>query len=416
MDYLSSSIIEQLNNFLKEHKTVSFNTTQLYSDFFKPLNIFYPANGSEVGACLKQPCNRSRLWAKVEKIKNRYYYQYEEKINLSLTGYHKVKNILYFENKENIPFYYDFATQTMNIPVKKIYSLWYIDSKIRSIYNYATPKNSNFFMKEWIFSYPELWDRNERKTLCIEFDCPAGYINYLKTNHLYISQDSYNSFRVFSVLPDKKRILTTNWSYVIDRLTPVNKEYLFAHPILFSLIHKMFIIDAKNFMIESSPYVCTIDIISYCSELKAEDNNFTMLNSNRGLAYNKNLLSEIYNSKKNEILATKLQVINAINHFQISDYEVIVPQNLTDLQNEGKQQNNCVGYYYNNSIARGENYIYFLRKKINPNESYMTCRFNINRKATVEKYYKNNRCVINKEELEILKQIDEKIRQILSMK
>lgn len=178
----------------------------------------------------------------------------------------------------------------------------------------------------------------------------------------------------------------------------------------------MFIIDAKNFMIESSPYICTIDIISYCSELKAEDNNFTMLNSNRGLAYNKNLLSEIYNSKKNEILATKLQVINAINHFQISDYEVIVPQNLTDLQNEGKQQNNCVGYHYNNSIARGENYIYFLRKKINPDESYMTCRFNINRKATVERYYKNNRCVTNKEELEILKQIDEKIRQILSMK
>lgn len=415
MYYLNSNIIEQLNNFLKEHKTVSFNTTQLYSDFFKPLNIFYPANGSEVGACLKQPCNSSRLWAKVEKIKNRYYYQYEEKINLSLTGYHKVKNILYFENKENIPFYYDFATQTMNIPAKKIYSLWYINSKIRSIYNYATLKNSNFFMKEWIFSYPELWDRNERKTLCIEFDCPAGYINYLKTNHLYISQDSYNSFRVFSVLPDKKRILTTNWSYVIDRLTPVNKEYLFAHPILFSLIHKMFIIDAKNFMIESSPYVCTIDIISYCSELKAEDNNFTMLNSNRGLAYNKNLLSEIYNSKKNEILATKLQVINAINHFQISDYEVIVPQNLTDLQNEGKQQNNCVGYYYNNSIMRGENYIYFLRKKINPNDSYMTCRFNVYNKATTERYYKNNRYVNNKKELEILKQIDEKIRQILSI-
>lgn len=297
MNYLSSSIIEQLNNFLKEHKTVSFNTTQLYSDFFKPLNIYYPANVSEVCACLKQPCNSSRLWAKVEKIKNRYYYQYEEKICLTLTGYHKVKNILYFENKENILFYYDFAAQTTNISTEKIYSLWYIDSKIKNIYQYVTPKNSKFSMKEWIFSYPELWDSNERTTLCIEFDCPAGYINYLKTNNLYISQDSYNSFRVFSVLSDKKRILATNWSYVIDRLTPVNKEYLFAHPILFSLIHKMFIIDAKNFMIESSPYACTIDIISYCSELKAEDNNFTMLNSNRGLAYNKNLLSEIYNSK-----------------------------------------------------------------------------------------------------------------------
>ena len=63
----------------------------------------------------------------------------------------------------------------------------------------------------------------------------------------------------------------------------------------------------------------------------------------------------------------------------------------------------------------GRNYIYFLRKKVNPNKSYMTCRFNVQNKATIEYFYTNNRTVNNKEEIKILKQIDEKIKQILSI-
>lgn len=413
--YLHSEIIKQLNAFLKEHKDASFTSTQLYSNFFKTLtNRRYtlPCDVTSVTASLKQPENKRRLSMKVEKIKNRYYYQYEEKITLTITGYKKNKNILYFENKENIIFYYDFAVQKTNIPVSKIYSLTFIDLTVNNVYECVTEHS----IKEWIFSYPDLWEKNDvMDTLRIKFDCPAGYINFLKTNRLYISQKSYDFFKMCSFFPDNKQILAKNWMNVIKGMDSIKQDYLFAHPVLFSLMQKMVIINAKNFEINFSLLNKIKSIINYCIVLEAEENDFNILNPNRGLNYNENSLIEVYENKKNRILASNLQKINSINHYQIADYEIVIPQDINDLNIESKQQNNCVNYYYNKSIIAGENYIYFLRRKTSPNESYMTCRFDVQSKATIEYFYKNNRWVNDKKEIEILKQIDEKIKQILSI-
>lgn len=418
--YLHSEIIKKLNAFLKEHKDVSFTSAQLYSDFFKPLAQDWdilPCNATSVTLSLNQPQNKRALFMKAEKIKNRYHYQYEERIILTITGYKKNKNILYFKNKENIVFYYDFTIQKTNIPVSKINYLIFIDSTIKNVYKYVTEGvNLRRSIKEWIFSYPDLWEKdNVRDTLCIQFNCPAGYINFLKTNHLYINQESYKFFKICSFFPNNKQIIAKNWSDIISRMDSIKTDYLLAHPILFSLIPKMAIISAKNFEVNFSLCDEIKSIIDYCIMLKAEENNFSILNSNRGLNYNKNSLTEMYKSKINEILATNLQKINGINHYQIADYEIVIPQGAYDLNIESKQQNNCVNYYYNKSIIAGENYIYFLRKKTNPNESYMTCRFNVQSKATVEYFYKNNRWVDSEEEIKILKQIDKEIKQILSI-
>ena len=417
--YLNSEVIKQLNAFLEEHKNVSFTSTQLYSNFFEPLigHFFLPSNATSVTQALTEPRNLKRLHMKAEKIKNRYHYQYEKRIT-SITGYKKIKNMLYFENEENIQFYYDFSTQKTNIPALNTKYLTFADSITRNVYNYATRdvNNPNYFIKEWIFSYPELWEETfTGDTLCIQFDCPTGYINFLKANNLYINQKSYDLFKLYSFFPSNKLILAKNWMPVIDRINEAKKQYLFTHPILFSLIQKIVMTSAKNFELFSRPTDSISQIIYYCMVLKAEENNFSILNSNRGLIYNEKSLVETYENRADEILATNLQKINDINHYQIADYEIVVPQSIDDLNAESKHQNNCVGYYYNNSIRAGENYIYFLRKKTNPNESYMTCRFNVINKATIEFFYKNNRRVESKKEIEILKQIDEKIKQILSI-
>ena len=418
--YLNSEVIKQLNAFLEEHKDVSFTSAQLYSNFFESLigHFFLPNSASSVTQTLTEPRNLKRLYMKAVKIKNRYHYQYDKKIS-TITGYKKVKNMLYFENEENILFYYDFSTRKTNIPALGTEYLTFADSTTKNVYKYATQyiNNSNYFIKEWIFSYPELWEKTfTGDTLCIQFDCPTGYINFLKVNNLYINKTSYELFKLSSFFPNNQRILTKNWANIIDTISFEKKEYLFAHPILFSLIQKMVMVDAKNLEIFTYRPVNEIkDIIYYCMVLKAEENDFSILNSNRGLHYNENSLDEIYRNRADEILATNLQKINDINHYQIADYEIVVPQSINDLNAESKHQNNCVGYYYNNSIRAGENYIYFLRKKTNPNESYMTCRFNVINKATTEFFYKNNRRVESKKEIEILKQIDEKIKQILSI-
>ena len=417
--YLNSEVIKQLNAFLEGHKDVSFTSAQLYSNFFEPLigHFFLPSNATSVTQALTEPRNLKRLHMKAEKIKNRYHYQYEKRIT-SITGYKKIKNMLYFENEENIQFYYDFSTQKTNIPALNTKYLTFADSITRNVYNYATRdvNNPNYFIKEWIFSYPELWEETfTGDTLCIQFDCPTGYINFLKANNLYINQKSYDLFKLYSFFPSNKLILAKNWMPVIDRINEAKKQYLFTHPILFSLIQKIVMTSAKNFELFSRPTDSISQIIYYCMVLKAEENNFSILNSNRGLIYNEKSLVETYENRADEILATNLQKINDINHYQIADYEIVVPQSIDDLNAESKHQNNCVGYYYNNSIRAGENYIYFLRKKTNPNESYMTCRFNVINKATIEFFYKNNRRVESKKEIEILKQIDEKIKQILSI-
>ena len=417
--YLNSEVIKQLNAFLEGHKDVSFTSAQLYSNFFEPLigHFFLPSNATSVTQALTEPRNFKRLHMKTEKIKNRYHYQYDKRIS-TITGYKKIKNRLYFENEENIPFYYDFSTQKTNIPALSAEYLTFADSITRIIYKYATRYiiEPTFSIKEWIFSYPELWEKTYPvDTLCIQFDCPTGYINFLKANNLYINKTSYDLFKLYSFFPNNKLILAKNWMSVINVLNEVKKQYLFTHPILFSLIQKIVMTSAKNFELFSRPTDSISQIIYYCMVLKAEENNFSILNSNRGLAYNEKSLTETYENRADEVLATNLQKINDINHYQIADYEIVVPQGIDDLNLESKQQNNCVGYYYNNSIRAGENYIYFLRKKTNPNESYMTCRFNVINKATIEFFYKNNRRVESKKEIKILKQIDEKIKQILSI-
>ena len=48
---------------------------------------------------------------------------------------------------------------------------------------------------------------------------------------------------------------------------------------------------------------------------------------------------------------------------------------MSDLIDEGTQQHNCVGSYYNQSIANGEDFIFFIRKKDNLEKSYITCRY-----------------------------------------
>lgn len=138
-----------------------------------------------------------------------------------------------------------------------------------------------------------------------------------------------------------------------------------------------------------------------------------VFDTNRDLKTNYCLLEMACNKKKFEALEKQLQKINFINGLTIGDYVVKVPQNQIDKIDEGIQQNNCVGYYYDDSIVNGKNLIYFIRKITNPNKSYITCRYNISSKYTAEYHYKNNVDVNNKEEIEIIKKISEIIKNYL---
>lgn len=101
-----------------------------------------------------------------------------------------------------------------------------------------------------------------------------------------------------------------------------------------------------------------------------------------------------------------------MNGKYFDNYIVVVPQTYEDLADEGKQQNNCVGHYYNDSILAGENLILFIRHSNSPKKSYITCRYNIEKQDIVECKYKNNQNVYGQDMI-IIEKAAEMIRNNL---
>lgn len=140
----------------------------------------------------------------------------------------------------------------------------------------------------------------------------------------------------------------------------------------------------------------------------------SLLDTNRDIKYNLKTLKNYRNRNKNRRLAEQLQRLNFINGIEIEDYVIVVPQNQEEKIAEGAMQNNCVGYYYDESIIDGKNLIYFIRKKSNPTQSYITCRYHIYSNDTVEYRYKNNRCVDDRKDVEVVSAISDLIRNGLA--
>ena len=140
-------------------------------------------------------------------------------------------------------------------------------------------------------------------------------------------------------------------------------------------------------------------------------------NFERGLTYNCDAMNDYTNKEKNKKLATKLQAFNFINNLKINDdkYIVVVPQTQSEKREEGRQQNNCVGSYYDDYIMSGRGTVYFIRKADNKNHSFITCRYDYRDNRTVEARYVNNNS-IEDEDKEIIKNLDKIIKEKLNEK
>lgn len=127
------------------------------------------------------------------------------------------------------------------------------------------------------------------------------------------------------------------------------------------------------------------------------DENKKLLNTNRTVSQNYRIIEQ-QEFVGNKAFENTLRKLNFLSGKCFGDYIVVVPQNVMDLIDEGFQQNNCVGYYYNDSIENGDNCIFFLRKKDKPEKSYITCRYSVDNKEVVEARYKNNRDIDSADE------------------
>lgn len=369
-------------------------TKELIKIIYDNLNI--ELNPQSVGSLISLSSygkNRSPYYCIVNDVSdNRMKYVLTPIIN----KFHKEKTIVYGSTyDEEIPIYdYNTNTRLINSKQYKLYSV-NCGNKLSSIINDAI-KQTNDFVPEWVFSYEDVFKNITLNATYITPNLHKGTIQAykeLQCNELKQLND-INLIIENNVKPTRS---------LLKALAPHDnclKMVVIKYP---QLINKIMISTLK----EGEYRVTGLDILNLIRDFQ-DINKVDKIDSNRSYSKNKVILHRVANEEKYTILSNNLQKLNFINNLEIGDYVIKVPQNIEDLIDEGKQQNNCVGSNYNTSIVRGENLIYFIRKKDNINKSYVTCRYNIDGKATYEHKIKNNQ-PYNDEVL--INQIDNIIRQ-----
>ena len=141
-------------------------------------------------------------------------------------------------------------------------------------------------------------------------------------------------------------------------------------------------------------------------------NWYEYLNPERDIEWNYNNLINLSNKERNDKVVAFQSMFKEIEQLSNDKLVIVVPTSIEQFNDESKQQNNCVSYYYHKSIAEHDNIIYFIRRAENVRHSYITNRFNFYDRETCESRAVNNRDYTNNDVTELIKAIDEKIKEI----
>lgn len=247
----------------------------------------------------------------------------------------------------------------------------------------------------------DMWDLRYGE---LPAECPKGLIVWLKENDLRICSTALRQFKVYqttkNMAKDEKFFCDKLKNYSLYTCT----NYLQLSPEERKIVFAIIKVSFKN----------------YCINVESALNNFFRaydiryfenLDTNRDLEYNTKLLQALYEKNREADILAHENAIKTIETLSNETYTIKVPSCLEDFTSEGKQQNNCVGYYYHDSIRRGDDLIYFIRKTEAPDKSYMTCRYHVSARETVEHRIVNNQW--SNEANDFISQIDNLIKELL---
>lgn len=225
-----------------------------------------------------------------------------------------------------------------------------------------------------------------------------GYIPYCREHNYRITADTY----IYFIVNAKVDNLTGYSAQTISNLKEVINKWLECHGT--SVEHTITAIShlenreqqkklIKIVIHNGSNYYSISDIDNVVNGIR---NNETCIVENEYITVNagtyRKILKEREEALKYKNMSEKLCRISDLEKIENDKYVIVVPKNLDDLVEEGKKQHNCVGSYYNDSINRGENQIYFIRKKDDPTKNYITCQYSVCQMHTIQlKRYANNR-------------------------
>lgn len=226
----------------------------------------------------------------------------------------------------------------------------------------------------------------------IEAHIPTGFVNWLKEKREIFSYGNINNFILDKQI---KENFSAEWyPYValvlkdicsIESIDVVNFLKTECGKTYLKIVKKTLLDGFYNYNNNVPDYEAFKFLVNNPEE------GLKFLDTNRDTQRNLRIVREYLDKKEQEAFIKNLTKINFINQFTKGNYIVVVPQTLEDLINEGKQQNNCVGSFYNDDILCGRDYIYFIRRKDNPKKSVATARYHVENKKTVELREKNNK-------------------------
>lgn len=278
----------------------------------------------------------------------------------------------------------------------------------------GSQKEKNFFFskmrkKDKLYSLA-ISNPNLNISLDYSGDIPEGFVDFCLKNDITVNINSYNSFQLSKKnkdYPEDVRLLAAQFDKMIDN-SELPKEYIIK-------ILRCY----KNSLLKYGEYAfdgChklshTFNgVAEYPELIKLIDNQSSFALVAKAVSKNYRLLKDKEQQERIEKSQKRIKELETLTY---KDYCFIVPTTLKELIDEGEQQHNCVGFYYNNFMSEGNVFIYFIRKKNEPEKSYITCRFDMYTKETVEARYKFNGEVFKEEDKKAILKSSEFIKKII---
>lgn len=315
----------------------------------------------------------------------------------------KEKNLIYFYNEITKAYdvSFDFITKQFSIPN------FSTDNNVMFDNGLIIITRIDFSEYEWLFNY---CTDMKRILSIIDSDqynknfttCPKGFISYLTETNKELSYNNLTDY----VLRMKYGVFGMNLHKDVC-ISLEQLDFLINNNLDKEFI-KMCISSIKSGILMDK--YRTSDFIDYWRETCAVKNSIYHIDINKDFRANIKLMKNIIDEQKNKTLARQLQKLNFINGYSNDNYIIIVPQSQEEKADEGEQQHNCVGYYYDSSILEGKNFIFFIREKNTPTKSYITCRYNYSSDAVVEYRGFANKDVTDNNALNFLSEVEKIIK------
>lgn len=247
-------------------------------------------------------------------------------------------------------------------------------------------------------------------------ELPQGYIKWLRENNSSVSRTSLKIFKSEMAMKQWGKEDKEFYNFLLEHFD--SKEHFDLETFRSlptaekrQMFRQIFKTSAKGFC-----WNFTYEFHSFCEKVSWDfpDNWEEIANPNRNFEHNIMLVEDNADKERNEAACEWQKNFKSLENIENDKLVVVVPTDMLTFHEESKQQNNCVSYHYHDSMAKHRNIIYFIRKKDRPKKSYITNRFYVTDNKTIESKTVNNMLYEDEDVTALIKEIDEKIKEILN--